>query len=301
MPLIHWQVDCLFLEWNGFSVFSLPCWNGGKRMVKYHQRMRESAFEKKDKDGIRIAQDGIFEWAAFLRFLQGLVHHFFNEEEKVEPQLSSEDDTWIQTFLNAVILSIGKSYIMLETEILQCQALLMRIGCLAISKHVRMLWLVLGLGGMKLMPTTTMRWSIITRTLLSRWRWVDLSAFCSFWWFFLYACLHWIYFNYEGAGMASTDLHSGRSYAPYLLLESLQLLFSASIRMFGRHLWVCSATTEALRLQCSFLYLFNLSSPGLVFALLEFGLLTLLSRFLEGYSFGMMSWVSVSRDFCRFT
>ena len=93
MPLIHWPVDCLFLEWNGFSVFSLPCWNGGKRKVKYHQRMRESAFENKDKDGIRIAQDGIFEWAAFLRFLQGLVRHFFNEEEKVEPQLSSEDDT----------------------------------------------------------------------------------------------------------------------------------------------------------------------------------------------------------------
>ena len=72
---VEW-LQCLFspiLEWYG------------TRMVKYHQLMRESAFEKKDKDGsqIHMAQNGIIEWTAILRFLQGLVHNFF-DEEKVE-------------------------------------------------------------------------------------------------------------------------------------------------------------------------------------------------------------------------
>ncbi len=172
---------------------------------------------------------------------------------------------------------------MVETKNLQSQALLMSIGWLAINKHARILWLMLGLGGMKLMPTTTpVRWSVIMITLLTRWRWVDLTAFCSFWWSLLYACLHWIYLNYEGAGTAFADLRGGRSYMTYLLLESLHLRFSASTRMFGRHLWVCSVTTDALRLHRSCSYLLNLSCPGLVFPLLEVGLFSLLSRFLEG-------------------
>ena len=51
----------------------------GKRMAKYHQRVRESAFEK--KDGIRMAQDGTIEWTEFLRFSQGLVLNSFDEEK----------------------------------------------------------------------------------------------------------------------------------------------------------------------------------------------------------------------------
>ena len=46
----------------------------------WQENMRGLAFENKDKDGIRIAQDGIIEWTGFL---QGLVHNLFNENEKV--------------------------------------------------------------------------------------------------------------------------------------------------------------------------------------------------------------------------
>ena len=82
--------------------------------------------------------------------------------------------------------------------------------------------------------------------------------------------------------MVSADLHGDRSCMMYLWLEGLHLRFSASMRMFVRHLRVCSLTTVALRLHCSVSYLLNLFYPGLVFTLLEVGLFTLLRRFLEG-------------------
>ena len=69
------------VEWLQFLFSGLLEWYG-KRMVKYHQGMREAAFEKKDKDGMCVAQDGIIDWTAFLRFLQGLVRNFFTEDEK---------------------------------------------------------------------------------------------------------------------------------------------------------------------------------------------------------------------------
>ena len=81
------QADCLSLELNGYSVFALLLcvfeWHG-RRMSKYHQRVRQAAFDKvpKNRDGILRAHDGIIEWTSFLRFAQGLVHNFFDTDDE---------------------------------------------------------------------------------------------------------------------------------------------------------------------------------------------------------------------------
>ena len=70
---VEW-VQCLCspaLEWYG------------RRMTKHHQRLRQEAFDKvpKDKDGILRAQNGIIQWTSFMRFMQGLVHNLFDEDD----------------------------------------------------------------------------------------------------------------------------------------------------------------------------------------------------------------------------
>ena len=55
----------------------------GRRMIKHHQSLRQEAFNKvpKDRAGILRAQNGIIEWTSFMRFIQGLVHNFFDDDD----------------------------------------------------------------------------------------------------------------------------------------------------------------------------------------------------------------------------
>ena len=283
----------LGVEWMQCLFF--PCWNGMAR--EWWSIISASAFEKKDKD----AQDGIIEWTAFLRFLQGLVHNFFNEYEKVETAVQkgrryldsdfsecSDPEYWQELHHGGDQDSSEPNLSVKDWQAnyqQACQDALPRA------------WARWNEADAKNNYEMKCHYENIIDTLTLSW---FKGILLSLWWSLLLAYLHWIYFIYEGAGMASADLRGGRSYMTCLLLEGLHLRFSASMRMFVRHLWVCSATTVALRLHCSFSYLLNLFILVWYYTIGCWLIYT--SEPIPGrlsrvcYSFCMMCWVSMSRD-----